>query len=259
MLTRWNRDPSFLAQAFARTTRTTPNAVPERAKFYCIWFNSPLLTVMHFRATVSKHLADVLESRDVLDFSSGWGDRFSGFLASQVVETITLIDPRPGSLQCCKQQYDFVTRYTDVRKKVRYVQKGAEVAMADPRIFSANSMDLILSSPPYFDLEHYGETPEEAKGQIRLKAKNNDDYLDLFLDPVIKHAHRILRKGGILALNVDDNEKRNVRICGPALSIAKRHGFTLFGTAGLRKGKGFGSGITLGDAAKAEPIYLFRK
>ena len=255
VLARWTRDPSFLKGASRRVRRHSPRQQSEKADFLTVQLNSALLTLTHFRATVSKHLCDTApRAARVLDFSAGWGDRLTGFLASERVECITLIDPRHGSIAACKQQHRFVKS----QKILRTYEEGAETAL--PRLAS-RSVDLIVTSPPYFDLEHYGETAREAKGQIRTKVRSLDEYIAVFLEPVLRHCERVLASGGTLAINIDDNPRAGVAICAPALKIASSFpSLRLLGTAGLRKGKGFGQGLHRQSSdVQAEPIYIFRK
>ena len=47
-----------------------------------------------FKPNVSKVLYDKLRSKNVLDFSAGWGDRLAGFYASETSEYYVGIDPR---------------------------------------------------------------------------------------------------------------------------------------------------------------------
>lgn len=214
--------------------------------------SSALLTLTHFRASVSKHLCDTHGSRRVLDFSAGWGDRLTGFLASQSVQKITLIDPRPSSIRECIRQHAFVRS----DKELVTHQDGAEVVLPTLR---ANSYDLIITSPPYFDLEEYGDVGDarDSRGQIRNKVSTTDGYLRSFLVPVLRHCARVLAPGGILAINVDDNPNSEVELCQSVINTLRSiPSLTFMGTAGLRKGSGFGGAVKRSVAA--EPIYLFQ-
>lgn len=258
---RWKRSPKTMKKVLERIRKTQPPTMtlPRLAQMAALT-NSALLSMGHFRATVSKHLCDVYEPRRVLDFSAGWGDRLTGFLASASVEHITLIDPRPGSIAACKRQHAAVASLLPSPKTLVTHQHPAEEVL--PRL-PARSVDLIVTSPPYFDLEEYGETTAEAKGQIRTRVANVDEYLRVFLQPVLTHCARVLAPGGVLALNLDDNATTGCVLCKPALQILKTTKLELIGTAGLRKGRGFGEGrvgVAQKDVVeKAEPIYLFRK
>lgn len=254
VLDRWKSDPSFLGAASRRIQFHSPKNSQEKLAFATVQLNSALLTLTHFRATVSKHLCDTSpKAARVLDFSAGWGDRLTGFMASPRVQHITLIDPRRGSIEACEKQHKFVR---STQTLVLY-QQGAEVIL--PRLPS-NSVDLIVTSPPYFDLEHYGESERESQGQIRNKAQSLEEYLHIFLEPVLRNCARVLSSHGRLALNIDDNPRADVILCRPALNILKSISSLEFvGTAGLRKGKGFGRAIRQSTNPKAEPIYIFQK
>ena len=171
------------------------------------------------------------------------------------------------AIAACKKQHAFVTTLVETPKTLVTHRAPAEKVLADPRLFPDRSVDLIVTSPPYFDLERYGETAAEAKGQIHTRASTVDDYLSLFLHPVLKNCARVLAPGGVLALNIDDHMPSKTLLCKPALTFLKSLPQLHFvGTAGLRKGRGFGQGsVGVSDAdkrannTKAEPVYLFQK
>lgn len=255
VLDEFQRNSDHLKNARERIRRVTKRPLTEdECIFDAIRTNSALMTLTHFRASVSKHLCDLYGAKDVLDFSAGWGDRLTGFLAASTVTNITLIDPRPGSLVQCREQHAFVGS-TQV---LTLLQRGAEEVMPT---LASSSIDLVISSPPYFNLEHYGETEHEQQGQIRNKVSTVEDFKTIFLAPVLYHSIRVLRDGGVFALNLDDNPKAHVYLCDFALEYIRSTfpNVELVGTAGLRKGAGFGQGINRPPVSKAEPIYIFRK
>ena len=249
VLNRWNRDPSYLRKWFLKSKQhNSPNASDEFNAWDTVRLNSALHTVSHFRATVSKHLCEITGARKV-DASCGWCDRLTGFLASPHVTEITVIDPRAGSIDAAKKQHAFV----ESPATLHTYQDGAEVVLPTLR---AKSVDLIVSSPPFFALERYGEEEAQTQGQIWTKCDDNDDFVRVFLEPVIRHCARILVPGGYLALNVDDNPKEGVFMTQPTLDVAKRSGLALVGTCAMLMGRGINTG---GYGAKGDPIYVFRK
>lgn len=256
VLDEWRRRPASLDNMHAHTLRATPRTSDEYQRYRTVFLNSALYTLSHWRASVSKHLCDTVGAERVLDFSAGWGDRLTGFLAADSVRHITLVDPRPGSIRACEQQHALVERHVGLGKVLVTHQAGAEVVL--PKLKSA-SMDLIVTSPPYLDLEQYGETPAERVGQIWTKATTHDAFVSLFLEPVLRHCARLLDTGGLLALNVDDNPRKGIVMCQPVLDILRNHTSLVFvGTAGLRKGKGYDL-MHGACGARAEPIYMFVK
>lgn len=252
-LAHWARHPEVVAQGRRRLVRAGM-ADNDNLLTRLLATNSALMTMTHFRATVSKCLCDLTRARSVLDFSAGWGDRLTGFLAAESVTHITLIDPRASSIAACKKQHAFVRS----SKTLRTLERGAEQAL--PGMASA-SVDLIVTSPPYLDLEEYGPTEQESRGQVRTFASTSREYLDRFLYPVLSECARVLRPGGgLLALNIDDHTEAGVRVCREALQHLRGLRLELVGTCGLRKAAGFGAGQQRGravPAVRAEPVYLF--
>lgn len=255
VLDRVNREPEYLASARERIFRLHHGKLTdEQVAYHAVRSNSALLTVTHFRVGVSLFLCELLKARHVLDFAAGWGDRFTGFLAASTVESITLVDPRPGSISGCRQQHALVKHVLSKKKTVKYVQKPAEEAL--PTL--SPSYDLIVTSPPYFNTERYGDDAKETKGQIRHKVSSVEGYLKEFLYPVLDECSRLLSPGGWLALNVDDNP--DTLICGPMVDYVRRHPrLEVVCTFGLCKGSGFGLGSEKRSESKAEPVYIIRR
>ena len=256
ILEKWKaNETTFLVGAMERVGRCDKKVTDERKlRYNVVRCNSALMTLTHFRASVSKYFSDRTGARDVLDFSAGWGDRLTGFLASESVRSITLVDPRPGSIQCCRRQHEHVRS----SKTLVTHQDGAEKVLP---LLSDGSVDLVLTSPPYFNLEKYGETEEESVGQIHRTVDTVEGYLSRFLSPVLRHSCRVLRPGGMLVVNIDDNAKANVVICQSFLDIMQSlsEEMTFVGTAALRKSGGFGQFLHTVTRDKAEPIYIYQK
>lgn len=249
VLDRWRRDPDSMAHCFARSCEHNRGSSAESNAWETVRMNSALHTTGHFRASVSRHLCEATGAERVLDFSCGWCDRLTGFLASPGVVHIEVIDPRRGSVEAARKQHAFVGS----RARLVAHQGAAEEVMPT---LPSSSFDLIVTSPPFFTLERYGEDEGDTKGQIWTKARDNAAFVRVFLEPVIAESARLLRPGGTLALNVDDNPKEGVEMCRPTLRAAKRAGLRLVGTAGMIKASGLWTG---GSGVKADPIYIFRR
>lgn len=205
---------------------------------------SALRTMTHFRATVSKHLAEEMEAKRVLDPCGGWGDRLTGFLASSTVKEITVIDPREGAVKGYKEQFHFTT----TSKTLTAIKGKAEEEL--PKLPDGH-FDLILTSPPYFNLETYIDKDGAKAGQWETL----DDYKENFLKPMLTQSARLLREGGLLAINVDDKPKEKVYICETTVDTLKEAGLRFIGIAGLEKAV-----WTKDKKTKvAEPIFIFGK
>lgn len=64
-----------------------------------------------------------------------------------------------------------------------------------------NSVDLIITSPPYADIVNYGKN---------ISIKKPNEYCDWLL-PIFNEIHRVLKPSGSFILNINDNCKNGVR------------------------------------------------
>lgn len=64
-----------------------------------------------------------------------------------------------------------------------------------------NSVDLVITSPPYADIVSYGKN---------VSIKKSNDYVDWLL-PLFKEIHRVLKPTGSFILNINDNTKGGYR------------------------------------------------
>lgn len=151
--------------------------------------------VGNFRPTAAKALIHYFsqEGGRVLDFSAGFGGRLLGALSLN--RHYIGVDP-------ATRQVRGLTRMV---KALAAVAPGtAEVHCACAEDFlpllPAQSVDLVFSSPPYFNLERYSEEPTQSYKRYPLY----EEWRDRFLAVVIREGHRLLRRGGHLVLNVAD-------------------------------------------------------
>jgi len=161
-----------------------------------------------FRPSAAKAIYDHFKAKKVLDFSSGWGDRLSGALASESVVEYLGIDPNRELVRGYSEQcFNFQNS-----KNVGFIYQPAEEATKNLKrtLFRP---DLIFTSPPYFIIERY--TKESNQSWQRYKKLN--DWLDKFLFTTLEQAWELLETGGHMAINISDvycNHTVN-RICDP--------------------------------------------
>jgi len=61
-----------------------------------------------------------------------------------------------------------------------------------------SSVDIVMTSPPYFDCEKYSEDEDQSY----LKYPQRDLWVNLFLEGMLKNCYRLLKKGSYMLLNV---------------------------------------------------------
>lgn len=82
------------------------------------------------------------------------------------------------------------------------------------------ALDLVFTSPPYFNLEMYGASSDAAVAEYG----NPHGWIRKFLHPVMLMASRRLREGGYLVLNLPARPVEGVRLDLAALGLARQTG-----------------------------------
>jgi tRNA1(Val) A37 N6-methylase TrmN6 len=158
-----------------------------------------------FRVSAAKCLYEHFNAKNVLDFSSGWGDRLSAAISCKNVEKYIGIDPNTDLFDGYSKQIEVF----DENKEIEMINEPAEEAV--PKLNF--KPDLVFTSPPYFIIERYSKD----KTQSWQRYKKLDRWLNEFLFPVIENSWKILEENGHLAINISDvycNHTVN-RICDP--------------------------------------------
>lgn len=202
-----------------------------------------------FRPSAAKAVYQMKYSKNVLDFSMGWGDRLNAFLSCEDTETYFGIDPNASLYEGYNKQIE--TYNSD--KTVTLNCAGAE----DVDI-PKNSFDTVFTSPPYFNIERY--TQED--NQSWKKFKKLDQWLKGFLFPVLKKSWEGLQKDGTMVINISDVYSNHTvnRICDPMNEfIARLPNSYYMGTYGLRMAKRPNSKATDKEGIFTEPMWIWKK
>lgn len=151
--------------------------------------------VSNFRPTAAKTIYQLYTSNNdtVLDFSAGYGGRLLGCLC---------LDRKYIGIEPCTKQVkglnSMITKLKDlglIKLKPIIYQAPAEEFL---KKLKTESVSLIFSSPPYFNLEKYAT---EAT-QSFIKYPSYDLWVKHFLTGVISESFRILKKGKFFIINV---------------------------------------------------------
>ena len=144
----------------------------------------------NFNTTVVVSVLKFFKPSKVLDFSAGWGDRLVGAIACDV--NYTGVDPS----NCMNPIYNQIIKHlADKTANYKIIQDGYENVK-----LSADTYDLVFTSPPFFDMEIYEnvETQSIEKFNSVIKWKKG------FLYPALVKSHKYLKKNGHLALYITD-------------------------------------------------------
>ena len=157
----------------------------------------------NFRISVCLEVLKIFKPKKWLDISAGWGDRLlSALLYAQIdaqtdkqFQMYCGVDPNP----CLHPYYKEMIKTFDPLGQKEYIllQDGFETAKLPNTKF-----DLVLSSPPFFDLEIYSK----AISNSLVKYKSEDSWFNGFLMPSLYKANDYLELGGYLVLYMGESQ-----------------------------------------------------
>ena len=235
-----------------------------------------------FKPNVSKVIYDKLNSKNVLDFSAGWGDRLAGFYAGETSEYYLGIDPRKENHPIYEEQSEFYDKHRSMfepNKTSEFICQPAEDV--DFTKYKEH-FDTVFTSPPYFNVERYSYDDTQSW----VKYKEIDEWNENFLQKTLKNLWCSIKSGGYLLVNISDvysnskwsTERGWLEICNPmndflstftdseyqgciGMELAKRPNSGGAGTAksddyseeSLKKAK------ETKDKTFCEPIWIWRK
>lgn len=205
--------------------------------------------VSNFRPTVAKAIYERYSSQlvRVLDFCAGFGGRLLGCL---------VLERHYVGYESNRSQFLGLKRMHSAIHGLGYTSCYVDLKMgcAEDLISkeASHSFDLVFTSPPYFNRERYSSDT----GQSYVRYKDYITWRVHFLHHLIRESWRVLRKEGILVLNVANTE--HAPIAEDTEMLARPY-FDLIATHRLRLGRlPYRRGVSTG-AYHYEPIFVFAK
>lgn len=213
----------------------TENRLRQNAKVYLA-----KQSVSNFRPTVAKYIYNTYGNNGkVFDPCSGWGGRYLGFLSSNCEEYIG-----------CDPSLNTYNGLLQLKELYKYTDKKSDIfnVCAEDFIYKTNYFDLVFTSPPYFNTEHYSN--ESTQSYIKYNTyelwKNN------FLLEMIEHSYLMLKINGYFIINIA-NVNTAKTLEEDTIDICNNMGFELIDTLKLVL-----SSIS-GKGKKFEPVFVFKK
>jgi hypothetical protein len=170
---------------------------PHEEKWRCMReFQYKIATT--FMPGYAKAIYDYFQAEVVLDPCSGWGDRMLGAEASIYVKKYIGFDPnmtlRPGYANTMKACGHTITSMSDhhLQFSNSFEIHSFPFEQGVLRV-PTESVDLVFTSPPFFDYEMYNP--------------NNPQYVDWitdFYDPFVIHACRCVKPGNYVGIYIGD-------------------------------------------------------
>ena len=213
-----------------------------------------------FRPSVAKCIYRLFDAKNVLDPSSGWGDRLCGFLATPQTERYLGFDPNLSLHYGYNEQIKLYGKALEplygIKKKVKIHKSGSEVFDYKNE---KGKFDLVFTSPPYFDTEIYSDD----EGQSSKLYKTSDAWLNDFMFRMLEKTWDTLRDGGIMAMNITNQNKggKENNLTNPMNDfISSLPGASWVGQLGMRIAvRPSLNPLVPKDAVMIEPIWIWGK
>jgi hypothetical protein len=154
-------------------------------------YNICISAINIFRPLVAMEIYAKFKPTSVLDFTCGWGGRLIGACVLNIPKYIG-IDMNKNLEPCYQKMKDFFqnTQFTNVVK----TDINLHILNALDYDYSSIEYDMVLTSPPYFNLEKYSHN---------TIYKSKEEMKELFYVPLFKKTFQYLQKGGHYCLNVN--------------------------------------------------------
>lgn len=206
-------------------------------------------SVWNFRPAVARALMQLFsgDGDTVLDFCAGFGGRLLAALSLE--RRYTGVEPSRDTLRGLERMSLRLSSLNLSRGEAQLLGGSAEEVL--PRLPS-DSVRLVLTSPPYFDREHYAGDVE----RYFPKYRSYEVWRDSFLRLTTEESARLLKRGGTLILNIADTSR--YRIVRDTQRLAARH-FVLRQAYRLRVPVRSFQRRQLGCIYRHEPVLVFER
>jgi len=176
--------------------------------------NFPPLTARWIYENYTKHIPKE-ETLNIYDPSSGWGGRILGAMSSHRKIHYIGTDPNTDNFidDLGITRYEYVAKFfndnclesnsfwEEDKNTYHIFQEGSEHIGNHPDFQQyKGKLDLIFTSPPYFDREQYSDDDEQSFKSY----PQYDDWRDNFLKPTLENSFNSLRDDRYLLWNIAD-------------------------------------------------------
>jgi 16S rRNA G966 N2-methylase RsmD len=181
----WNKENLIKVLRWNRKSHSTPYLSElKRGIYFCTGLTKNTM----FRPHLAKTIASNFPGQTVLDPCCGWGGRMLGTVAAG--KKYIGFEPNVETYNNLLNLIEFLK----IKDKVEIYNIGAE----HMNNFLKEKVDIVLTSPPYFNLEIYSDEKTQSENQH----SSYEQWRDLWLADVIKKATSHLNDFGVSCWNV---------------------------------------------------------
>ncbi len=149
-----------------------------------------------FKPSIMAGLIQFFKARRILDFSAGRGARLLGAIAKRV-DLYVGVDPDE---RLFSGYLNMIETLVPPKERYRFKMICAPFQKLDEGTISDSQFDMVFTSPPYFNLEHYSD----SQSQSDVEFPTLDTWFNGFLMPSAIKAWNLLGSNGFLIINLND-------------------------------------------------------
>lgn len=204
----WNKETLMKVLKWNRSCHSTPYISELRRGIY---FCTGLPKTTMYRPNLMKLICDKYQPKVVLDPCIGWGGRMIGSVCRGYTKYIGF-DPNTKTFNNLQKMVEFL----DISKKVELFNEGSETIKNK----DIKNVDMVLTSPPYFDLEVY---TDEGSQSIKTFSAY-DTWRDGWLFDVINQSFATMNPDAVSCWNVADFDGN--KFVQDVIDFHTKNGFT---------------------------------
>ena len=156
-----------------------------------------------FRPLIAAKLYDLFAPTCVLDPTMGWGGRLVGAMVRDVPRYIGI-----DSNTNLRAPYKKLLKLLKPQSKTKAALRFEDALGVD---YTKLKYDMVLTSPPYFHIEKYGDADDSLY-------TTKDEWYNLFYKPLFRRTFDSMQIGGYYCLNVPEEIYANA--CAPLFGAA---------------------------------------
>lgn len=189
LLELWKEQADIIAKnaiSYSKTHKTNVNAKSLKEGIYM----SKIPQCTNFKISYAIAFYNYYKPKVVLDPFAGWGDRALGSAFSDTVQTYYGIDPNSN----LRKGYDDIKKFVEENfnnKKINFY--STKIEDFDLSVIK-EEVDMVFSSPPYFDYEVY--TQEDT--QSIKTHETQEKWLKWLLDQTLRVVEKLKNKGYLI-------------------------------------------------------------
>lgn len=169
-----------------------------------MWFRISNLyysAVSIFKPIIAMDIYCRYQPKCILDFTMGWGGRLVGACALNIPKYIGI----DNNMQL-KIPYNHLNTFLNKHSDTEIQLLFEDALTVD---YSKLDYDCVLTSPPYYNIEIYGDNGEKKKESLKeLKERWNKD----FYSPLFEKTFKYLKKEGHYCINISNEIFENVAV-----------------------------------------------